>query len=120
MGGAQTLNIAFGSLADYSSVGVYSSGVFGIAGGFGGQEPDNSWEESRKEVLDDAFLKEGLDLVWFATGKDDFLIETSRETVAMLRRHEFDVTFVETEGGHTWLNWRDYLVTFAPTLFREQ
>ena len=35
-------------------------------------------------TLDDASLKEGLELVWFATGKDDFLIETSRATVAML------------------------------------
>jgi len=26
--------------------------------------------------------------------------------------------FIESEGGHTWSNWRDYLSTFAPQLFR--
>jgi enterochelin esterase family protein len=25
---------------------------------------------------------------------------------------------VESEGGHTWLNWRDYLSQFAPLLFQ--
>jgi hypothetical protein len=25
---------------------------------------------------------------------------------------------VESEGGHTWLNWRDYLSEFASQLFR--
>jgi hypothetical protein len=24
----------------------------------------------------------------------------------------------ESEGGHTWINWRDYLSEFAPLLFR--
>ena len=24
----------------------------------------------------------------------------------------------ETDDGHTWFNWRDYLTRFAPQLFR--
>ncbi len=36
----------------------------------------------------------------------------------MLKGHGFDVTYEETAGGHTWLNWRDYLGTFAPMLFQ--
>jgi len=24
----------------------------------------------------------------------------------------------ESEGGHTWMNWRDYLADFAPRLFK--
>ena len=35
----------------------------------------------------------------------------------MLQRHGFDVTFVESGGGHTWINWREYLHQFAPQLF---
>ena len=26
--------------------------------------------------------------------------------------------YKETEGGHTWPNWRAYLTEFAPQLFR--
>ena len=38
----------------------------------------------------------------------------------MLKKHKFDVTEKDTDGGHTWLNWRDYLAEFAPKLFQEK
>jgi enterochelin esterase family protein len=117
MGGAQTLNIAFGKLDDYGYVGVFSSGVFGIAGGFGGAPPSNQWEEDHKQALASADLKKGLSLVWFGIGKEDFLLTTSQATVKMLKSHGFEVTERETEGGHTWLVWREYLHEFAPKLF---
>ncbi len=121
MGGAQTLNVAIPHLEKFAYMGVYSSGVFGIAGGRGGApkaKSGPSWEEQNKTFLDDADRKSGLKLVWFATGKDDFLIQTSRATVDMLKRHKFDVVFNETTGGHTWINWRDYLIELAPRLFQ--
>jgi enterochelin esterase family protein len=117
MGGQQTLNIAFDQLQDYGYIGVFSSGVFGIAGGFGGGPRNEDWEESRQATLDDAELKQGLCLVWFGCGDDDFLLSTSNSTIAMLRSHGFEVVDHQTGGGHTWSNWRDYLSEFAPQLF---
>jgi len=119
MGGAQTLSIASAHLEEYGYVGVYSSGIFGIAGGFGGAPPNTQWEEQRLAVLDNSDLKQGLRLVWFATGKDDFLLSTTKATVEMLKKHKFDVVYKETDGGHTWLKWRDYLAEFAPLLFTD-
>jgi enterochelin esterase family protein len=116
MGGAQTLNIAYAHLDKFAYVGVYSSGIFGIGNASQNSEP--SWEEKHKAVLDDASLKKGLKLVWFATGKDDFLIKTSQATVDMLKKHNFDVVYKETSGAHTWINWREYLHEFAPQLFQ--
>ena len=69
-------------------------------------------------MLDNPKLKPGLKLFWFATGKDDFLVETSRATVAMFKKHQFNVTYQETDGAHTWNNWRSYLHEFAPQLFQ--
>jgi enterochelin esterase family protein len=131
MGGAQTLDIAIPHLEDFSHFGVYSSGVFslnragrggrGRRGGGNAQEPAGpSWEERNAEKLDDATLKEGLKLVWFATGTEDFLLETSRASVELLRKHDFEVIYEETGGGHTWANWRDYLHEFVPLLFQDQ
>ncbi len=118
MGGAQTLNIAIPKLNDFAYIGVYSSGIFGITGrGSGGTDSGPSWEEQHKDILENDELKEGLALFWFATGKDDFLIETSQATVDMFKKHGFDVVYKETEGGHTWINWRNYLNEFAPQLF---
>lgn len=120
MGGAQTLNIAIPNPDKFAYIGVFSSGVFGITGPRPGRPAATgpSWEEQHKEILDGAKLKDGLKLVWFGTGKDDFLVETSRATVEMLKKHGLDVVYKETEGAHTWIVWRQYLHEFAPQLFR--
>jgi len=118
MGGAHTLDITVKNLADYAYIGVFSSGVFGIAGG-AFQPPGPKWEDRHQTALDNAELKKGLELVWFATGKEDFLRGTSQATVDMLKKHGFSVVYKETEGGHTWINWRDYLTEFAPMLFNK-
>jgi enterochelin esterase-like enzyme len=120
MGGAQTLNIGFENLDQFAYLGVYSSGVFGITGGFGGAPPSTAWEDKHKETLDNADLKRDLRAVWFATGKTDFLLGTSQATVEMLKKHELNVTYKETEGGHVWANWREYLGEFAPMLFQDK
>jgi enterochelin esterase family protein len=121
MGGGQTLNISIRHLDRFGYVGVYSSGIFGITGGRPGmpaQPAGPTWEEQHRKALDDAKLKNGLKLVWFATGKDDFLIGTTRATVEMLKKHGFKVVFNETAGAHTWIVWRQYLHEFAPQLFQ--
>ena len=123
MGGGQTLNIGIPHLDKFAYLGVYSSGVFGIAGGnrFGANTnapAGPTFEERHAAQLNDPKLKKGLKLFWFATGKDDFLVETSRATVAMFKKHGFDVVYKETDGAHTWINWREYLHEFAPQLFQ--
>jgi enterochelin esterase-like enzyme len=111
MGGAQTLEIAMNNLEEYGYVGVFSSGIFGVL-------DDTSWENAHEAALDDKASRHGLELVWFSTGRDDFLIETTRGSVALLEKHGFDVAYEESAGGHTWINWREYLHEFAPLLFR--
>jgi len=120
MGGGQTLNIAIPNPGKFAYVGVFSSGIFGISGGRGGAPAPSgpTWEEQHKDVLDNAEAKKGFKLVWFATGKEDFLVETSRATVEMLKKHGYDVTYNESPGAHTWINWRNYLNEFAPQLFQ--
>lgn len=118
MGGSQTLNIGIAHLEKFAYLGVLSSGVFGITGR-GPRAPSGpTWEEQNQAALDNTQLKKGLKLIWFATGKDDFVLETSRATVELLKKHGFDVVYRETDGGHTWIVWRDYLHQFAPLLFQ--
>jgi hypothetical protein len=108
-----------GNLDDYGYIGVFSSGIFGIAGGPGGTAPNTQWEERHKEILDKAEAKKGLRVMWFGIGTEDFLLQTSKATVSMFKNHQFDVVSKETAGGHTWINWRNYLAEFAPLLFTE-
>jgi len=125
MGGAQTLNIAIPNLAKFGYVGVYSSGVLGIVPFTRpGREPapapapGPSWEQQHLAELDNASARKGLKLVWFSTGKDDFLMPTTVATVDLLKKHGFDAVFKESSGGHTWINWRNYLNEFAVQLFQ--
>jgi len=111
MGGFQTLNLALPNLNDYAYVGVFSSGMFV-------PQMRESFEKEKAALLDDAETKKGLKLVWFATGKDDFVLDASRATVDLLKRHKFQVEYHETAGAHTWENWRFYLRDFAPRLFQ--
>jgi len=121
MGGGQTLNIGIQNLDKFGYLGVFSSGLFEA---FGGRRGTNAapagptWEERHRDELDNAKWKKGLKLVWLSTGKDDFLIETSRKTVDLLKKHGFNPVYAESSGGHTWINWRNYLNEFAPQLFQ--
>ncbi len=109
MGGSQTLNIAIPNLKDYGFVGVFSSGFLVR------NLPD--WEKQHLAILDDAPSKEGLKLVWFGIGSQDFLLKQSQASVELLKKHGFSPVYKESTGGHTWINWQRYLNEFAPQLF---
>jgi len=114
MGGGQTLNISMSHLDRFAYVGVFSAGVFRF------NQPNDApdWESVHAGMLDDAALKPGLKLLWFGTGNDDRLMPTTKATIEMLKKHGFTPFFRESAGGHTWINWRNYLLEFAPQLFQ--
>ena len=65
-----------------------------------------------------AIKKAKYKLYWVACGTDDFLWERAKNLDAALTRNGLEHTFYVTDGGHTWANWRKYLNTFAPLLFK--
>lgn len=131
MGGGQTLNIALPHLEKFAYVGVYSSGLLNAfmrntQPGAPRPAPEvipaispagEAWVKQHQAKLNDANLKKGLKLFWLATGKEDFLLGTTKATIELLKKHGFDPVYKETPGGHTWINWRIYLTEFAPQLF---
>lgn len=145
MGGNHALQVAFPRLDRFAYIGVYSSGLLGGFPGLGrggrGATPAAApagpaapaaaaapaappamtaadWETTNAKMLDNPALKKGLKLLWFATGKEDGLITTTQATVDMLKKHGFTPVFKESPGGHTWINWRNYLHEFVPQLFQ--
>jgi hypothetical protein len=50
-------------------------------------------------------------------GVNDGLITNTRTTVEFLKKHGFEPVFKESPGVYSWLNWRYYLIEFAPQLF---
>ncbi|WP_319481422.1 alpha/beta hydrolase-fold protein [uncultured Draconibacterium sp.] len=62
--------------------------------------------------------KAGYKLYWLACGNTDFVYESAQKLDSKLTENGLEHTFYVTEGGHTWANWRIYLNTFAPLLFK--
>ena len=65
-----------------------------------------------------ALKKAGVKLYFLACGSSDFLFEGSKALDKTLTEQGLEHTFFVSEGGHTWANWRLYLNTFAPLLFK--
>lgn len=109
MGGAHTLNngLTHPELFDY--VGVFSMGLL------------NSQQLAQYEAKNGAALDEAaksMKLVYYAMGKTDFLYSSVMPTRRVFDKHGIKHVYNESEGGHTWSNWRRYLNDFAPRLFK--
>lgn len=57
-------------------------------------------------------------LYMICCGKTDFVKKGVDDLRAYMTEHNYPFEYMETEGGHIWRNWRVYLSTFAPRLFK--
>lgn len=62
--------------------------------------------------------KAGYKLYWIGCGNEDFTFEGAKLLDQALTRNGMEHTFHVSGGGHTWSNWRIYLNTFGPLLFK--
>ena len=51
-------------------------------------------------------------------GKTDFLNKSSADLRRYFDEKGYKYTYLETEGGHIWRNWRVYLTEFAQKIFK--
>lgn len=110
MGGFHSLHISRYYPNTFDYVGLFSPAVNPREGA----DPDvySNIDESLK-----AQDKNGTKLYWIAIGKTDFLYEQVTDYRKKLDNMNFKYVYHESEGGHTWSNWRDYMVIFIPQLF---
>ena len=107
MGGGQSLAAGIGHAETFAWVGAFSS-----ATGMLGPRYDRAYPQAT------AALNDRLKLLWMAIGKDDFLYQDNVKFRDWLTSRGVKYEWHESEGGHTWMNWRRYLTDFAPRLFR--
>ena len=59
-------------------------------------------------------------LFWIGAGENDQTVRDGPRLLSeTLSRHGIEHVFHESEGGHTWINWRQYLCDFLQLLFRD-
>jgi enterochelin esterase family protein len=109
MGGAHTLNNGLPHPELFGYVGIFSMGLMN-------EQMAKDYEAKNAAALDRA--AKSMKLVYYAMGKTDFLYASVAPTRAMLDRHAIRHIYNESDGGHTWINWRRYFNDFAPRLFK--
>lgn len=70
-------------------------------------------------MLDMRQMLQNPPLYWIGIGRDDFLYAQLQDYRHWLETNNFEYTYYESTGGHTWRNWQDYLCRFLPKLFKQ-
>ena len=111
MGGFHSLYISLNHPDLFSWTGLFSAGLV----------PQFTSEldvYSNREAKLRAYQKKGCNLFWIAIGKEDFLYDVNADFRTELDALGFPYEYHESSRGHLWCNWRQYLLLFAPRLFR--
>ncbi len=112
MGGAHTLRFGLTRPDVFSHIGIFSMGL-----GLAGPSDVADYVTQNRDSL--ARAAEEAELVYYAMGTDDFLYGSVAPTRAMLDENGIAHIYKESDGGHTWINWRRYLHDFLPRLFKD-
>lgn len=108
MGGYQTQKTSNLYPEEFDYLGVMSMGLYSM---FGNYDKDEHLAQL------EALKKTDPKLYWIACGKADFLHGSVEDLLKFYDEIGFEYTYRESEGGHSWNNWRLYLSEFAPMLF---
>ena len=115
MGGFHTANIALNYPNTFDYIGLFSSAL--------GVRAMNNVSSPMYENMDAKLMQQkdnGYQLYWMGMGVDD--MEMIYQGNADFRKKMDSIgmkyTYVETSGGHTWNNWRDYLTAFSQLIFK--
>ena len=111
MGGYHSLYISANQPDDFNYVGLFSPAI-------------SRMDQGKCKIYDDlegkliAQFKQRPRLYWLGIGKDDFLYKDNAEFRKLLDKNRLRYTYHESEAGHEWANWRDYLVIFVQQIFK--
>ena len=114
MGGEQAFQTALNYPDTFDYVGIFS-GVPRVRE-INGNELKVEIYENTLDKLDREF-KNGLKLYYIAVGVDDSLYKNSKWLRETLDSKGYPYIYNESDGGHSWRNWRLYLTDYAQKLF---
>ena len=119
MGGGHSFDISRRFPTKFDYIGLFSAGLH--VGTTGDVRSDfykhlQGNEEAKKQLA--TLFKNKPKLYWIGMGKTDFLYKSSADLRRYFDEKGYKYTYLETEGGHIWRNWRVYLTEFAQKIFK--
>jgi enterochelin esterase family protein len=118
MGGGHSFGISKLYPDMFNYVGLFSAAVSLNVRGFDGLGDRNQKIAPEVEKQLATMFGKKPALYWIAIGKTDFLYDNNKVYREYLNEKGYPYTYVETEGGHIWRNWRVYLTQFSQLLFK--
>jgi enterochelin esterase-like enzyme len=116
MGGAETLRAAPPNLDKFAWIGVFS---MGLQEGVNAGVNSDFVERNVAFFADPEKTNKQVKLFWIGAAQDDRTVGDGPKRLSeTLKVHNIRHEYHETEGGHTWINWRLYLRNFTQLLFR--
>ena len=112
MGGFHSLYLSINHPDTFDYIGLFSAAI--------DKQQKGGIEEiyaNREQKINTLFMKRPK-LFWIGIGSTDFLYKSNADLRNFLDSKGFKYTYMETEGGHIWRNWRIYLSEFLPKLFK--
>lgn len=111
MGGGHSWRLGLEYPDSFDYIGMFSPAVR-----WNGTGVDEHNDPALEALLDRQFENAPKEYL-IAIGTDDFLYPLNVSYRQLLDEKGLPYQYWESDGGHTWKNWRDYLVDFLPTLF---
>jgi enterochelin esterase family protein len=116
MGGGQSFFVGLESPGYFSSVGVFSTGLFG------GIRTSGSGFDAEKEIpgllSEAAKFNRQLDVFYISCGEQDMRIEHTKKAVETMRQSGLEIEFNSFSGDHEWQVWRKSLHDSASRVFK--
>ena len=119
MGGGHSFDISRRFPTKFDYIGLFSAGLHvGTTGDFRNDfyKQLQGNEEAKTQLA--TLFKNKPKLYWIGMGKTDFLYKSSADLRRYFDEKGYKYTYLETEGGHIWRNWRVYLTEFAQKIFK--
>jgi enterochelin esterase-like enzyme len=117
MGGGQSFYIGLANLNVFSSIGVFSSGIFG-----GISSPTGVTFDAEKEMpgllSQSSVFNARLKLFYISVGEKDPRLSFTGKAVSLFREKGLKVEFASFPGDHEWQVWRKSLNDFASRVFK--
>jgi enterochelin esterase family protein len=111
MGGGQTTRVITTHPDQFAYVAVWSAGV--------NPQTNADFEKRNAAFLGSADkLNKQIKLFSISVGDKDFALNGSKNLAELLKKNSIKHELNISGGGHTWINWRQYLNDYAQKLFR--
>jgi enterochelin esterase-like enzyme len=111
IGGGQTTRIVTTNPDQFAYVAVWSAGV--------NPQTSADFEKRATALLDNPDkANKQIKLLSISVGDKDFTFASSKNLAEILKKRGIKHELHVSGGGHTWINWRNYLRDYAQALFK--